>query len=112
AGKPLPPAYTEENLELVGKGAGNLVRAIQIARSFGIPVVVAVNRFREDTAAEIDLVCRIAIEAGAGGLAEAVVKACRKPNDFHFLYPLDLSIKEKIEIIVREVYGGAGVKYL
>jgi formyltetrahydrofolate synthetase len=128
AGKPLPPAYTEENLELVGKGAGNLVRAIQIARSFGIPVVVAVNRFREDTAAEIDLVCRIAIEAGAedaamtdhwaqGGagavaLAEAVVKACRKPNDFHFLYPLDLSIKEKIEIIVREVYGGAGVEYL
>jgi formyltetrahydrofolate synthetase len=127
AGKPLPTAYTEENLELVGKGAGNLVRAIQIARSFGIPVVVAVNRFQEDTVAEVDLVCRIAIEAGAedaamtdhwaqGGagavaLAEAVVKACRKPNDFHFLYPLDLSIKEKIEIIVREVYGGAGVEY-
>lgn len=128
AGKPLPTAYTEENLELVGKGAGNLVRAIQIARSFGIPVVVAVNRFQEDTVAEVDLVCRIAIEAGAedaamtdhwaqGGagavaLAEAVVKACRKPNDFHFLYPLDLSIKEKIEIIVREVYGGGGVEYL
>jgi formyltetrahydrofolate synthetase len=128
AGKPLPPAYTEENLELVGKGAGNLVRAIQIARSFGIPVVVAVNRFQEDTAAEVDLVCRIAIEAGAedaavtdhwakGGvgavaLAEAVFKACRTPNNFHFLYPLDLSIKEKIEIIVREVYGGAGVEYL
>src|SRR5580698_3305788 len=103
AGKPLPPAYTEENLELVGKGAGNLVRAIQIARSFGIPVVVAVNRFQEDTAAEVDLVCRIAIEAGAedaavtdhwakGGvgavaLAEAVFKACRTPNNFHFLYP-------------------------
>jgi len=128
AGKPMPPAYTEENLELVRKGAGNLVRAIQIARSFGIPVVVAVNRFHEDTAAEVDLVCRIAIEAGAedaavtdhwakGGagavaLAEAVFKACRKPNNFHFLYPLDLSIKEKIEIIVREVYGGAGVEYL
>jgi formyltetrahydrofolate synthetase len=128
AGQSLPPAYTKENLELVSAGAGNLVRAIQIARSFGLPVVVAVNRFREDTAAEIALVCRIAIEGGAedavmtdhwaqGGagaveLAEAVVKACRKPNDFHFLYPLDLSIKEKIEIIVREVYGGAGVEYL
>ncbi len=128
AGKPLPPAYTEENLELVSKGSGNLVRAIQIARSFGIPVVVAVNRFQEDTAAELDLVCRIAIEAGAedaavtnhwakGGegavaLAEAVFKACQRPNDFRFLYPLDLSIKEKIEIIVREVYGGAGVEYL
>ena len=45
-------------------------------------------------------------------LAEAVSKACRKPNNFHFLYPLDLSIKEKIEIIVRQVYGGAGVEYL
>ena len=128
AGQPLPAAYTEENLELVRNGAGNMVRAIQIARSFGLPVVVAVNRFREDTAAEIELVCRVAIEAGAedavmtdhwaqGGagavaLAEAVVKACRKHNDFHFLYPLDGSIKEKIEIIVREVYGGAGVEYL
>ena len=128
AGQPLPPVYKEENLDLVRQGAGNLVRAIQIARSFGLPVVVALNRFREDTAAEVDLVCRIAIEAGAedavmtdhwaqGGagavaLAEAVVKACEKPNNFRFLYPLDLSIKEKIEIIVREIYGGAGVEYL
>jgi formyltetrahydrofolate synthetase len=128
AGQPLPQAYKEENLELVRKGGGNLERAVHIARSFGIPVVVAVNRFKEDTAAEIDLVRRIAIDAGAddavmtdhwarGGagavaLAEAVVKACGKPNNFHFLYPLDLSIKEKIEIIVREVYGGSGVEYL
>ena len=128
AGQPLPAAYTQENLEFVGKGAGNLVRAIQIARSLGLPVVVGVNRFREDTAAEIDLVCRIAIEAGAeaavmtdhwaqGGagavaLAEAVVKACQGTKDFHFLYPLELGIKEKIEMIVREVYGGAGVEYL
>ena len=128
AGQPLPPAYTEENLELLGKGAGNLVWAIGTARSFGLPVVVAVNRFKDDTTAEIDLVRRIAVEAGAedavmtnhwaqGGagavaLAEAVVKACQKPNDFHFLYPLELSIKEKIEMIVREVYGGAGVEYL
>jgi formyltetrahydrofolate synthetase len=128
AGQPLPPAYTEENPELVEKGSGNLVRAIQIARAFGLPVVVAVNRFKEDTQAEIDVVCRVALAAGAddavmtdhwarGGagavdLAEAVVKACEKPHDFRFLYPLDLSIKEKIEIIVREVYGGAGVEYL
>jgi formyltetrahydrofolate synthetase len=91
-------------------------------------VVVAVNRFKDDTAAEIDLVRRVAIEAGAedaviadnwaqGGagaveLAEAVVRACEKPNDFHYLYPLDLSIKEKIETIVKVVYGGAGVEYL
>jgi formyltetrahydrofolate synthetase len=128
AGQPLPSAYTEENPELVEKGSGNLVRAIEIARAFGLPVVVAVNRFKEDTAAEIAVVCRVALAAGAddavmtdhwarGGagavaLAEAVVKACEKPHDFHFLYPLDLSIKEKIELIVREVYGGAGVEYL
>ena len=128
AGQPLPPAYTEEDTHLVELGASNLIRAIQIARSFGLPVVVAVNRFQEDTAAEIDLVCRIAREAGAGDavmtdhwarggagarvLAEAVIQACRRPNDFHFLYPLELSIKEKIETVVREVYGGAGVEYL
>ena len=128
AGQPLPAAYTEENLNLLCKGSGNLVWAIGIARSFGLPVVVAVNRFKDDTAAEIDLVRRVAIEAGAedaviadnwaqGGagaveLAEAVVRACEKPNDFHYLYPLDLSIKEKIETIVKVVYGGAGVEYL
>jgi formyltetrahydrofolate synthetase len=128
AGQPLPPAYTEEDPELVEKGSGNLVRAIAIARAFGLPVVVAVNRFKEDTQAETDVVCRVALAAGAddavmtdhwarGGagavdLAKAVVKACEKPHDFRFLYPLDLSIKEKIEIIVREVYGGAGVEYL
>ena len=105
AGQPLPAAYTEENPELVEKGSGNLVRAIQIARAFGLPVVVAVNRFQEDTAAEIDVVCRVALAAGAddavmtdhwarGGagavaLAEAVVTACEKPHDFRFLYPLD-----------------------
>lgn len=127
AGQALSSAYTEENPELVEKGSGNLVWAIQIARSFGLPVVVAVNRFQEDTDAEVDVVCRVALKAGAddavmtdhwarGGagavaLAEAVVKACRKPHNFHFLYPLELSIKEKIEIVVRQVYGGAGVEY-
>ena len=50
--------------------------------------------------------------AGAVALAEAVVKACQKPSDFKFLYPLDIGIKQKIEIIVREMYGGAGVEYL
>jgi len=100
----------------------------QNARRFGLPVVVAVNRFRNDTAAEIDLVRRAAIDAGAedavmsdhwarGGagaiaLGEAVVAACEKPADFKFLYPLDISIKQKIETIVREMYGGAGVEYL
>jgi formyltetrahydrofolate synthetase len=94
---------------------------------FGIPVVVAINRFKDDTAAEIELVRHFAIAAGAedavmtnhwaeGGagstaLGEAVIAACRKPSHFQFLYPLDLSIKEKIETIVRDMYGGAGVEY-
>ncbi len=127
AGSPLAPVYSEENLELLEKGCSNLVRMIKIARSFGIPVVVAVNRFHTDTQAEIDLVRKIAKEAGAedavaanhwalGGagaadLGRAVVAACEKPSQFHFLYPLERSIKEKIETIVREVYGGAGVEY-
>ena len=97
------------------------------ARSFGIPVVVAINRFKNDTDAEVDLVRRLAIAAGAedavmtnhwaeGGagavdLGKAVVAACEKPSNFHFLYPLEMSIKEKIETIVREMYGGAGVEY-
>jgi formyltetrahydrofolate synthetase len=128
AGRPLPAAYANENLELLARGCSNLVKMIQNARCFGLPVVVAINRFRQDTDAEVDLVRRAAIEAGAedavmsdhwarGGagavkLGEAVVAACEKPADFKFLYPLDASIKQKIETIVREMYGGAGVEYL
>jgi formyltetrahydrofolate synthetase len=128
AGRPLPAAYATENLDLLEKGCANLVRMIQNARRFGLPVVVAINKFKNDTQAEIELVRRIAIAAGAedavmadhwarGGagavaLGEAVIAACRKPADFRFLYPLDASIKEKIETIVREMYGGAGVEYL
>ena len=103
------------------------MRLIANARSFGIPVVVAVNRFKDDTDDEVALVRKLAIAAGAadavvsnhwaeGGagavdLGKAVIAACEKPSDFHFLYSLDLSIKEKIETIVKEMYGGAGVEY-
>ena len=127
AGQPLATEYSQENLELLEKGCANLVKMIQNARAFGIPVVVAVNRFNDDTAAEIDLVRRIGVNAGAedavmsnhwarGGagaieLGKAVIAACEKPGDFQFLYPLDMSIKEKIETIVREMYGGAKVEY-
>ncbi len=128
AGQPLHASYTSENLELVEKGCANLVKMIENVRLYGIPVVVAVNRFSADTDAEVDLVRKLAIGAGAdaseasdhwaeGGagaadLARAVVAACAKPHNFQFLYPLDLSIKEKIELIVRKIYGGAGVEYL
>ncbi len=127
AGKPLAHAYTQENLELLEMGCSNLLRLIGNARSFGIPVVVAINRFKDDTNAEIELTRRIAIAAGAedavmsnhwaeGGagsikLAEAVVAACAKPSKFQFLYPLDMSIKDKIETIVHKMYGGSGVEY-
>ncbi len=128
AGQPLAHAYTQENLELLEKGCSNLLRLIGNAREFGIPVVVAVNRFKDDSAAEIDLIRRLSVAAGAedavmsdhwaqGGagavdLAHAVVAACKKPANFRFLYPLEMSIKDKIETIVREMYGGSGVEYL
>jgi methylenetetrahydrofolate dehydrogenase (NADP+)/methenyltetrahydrofolate cyclohydrolase/formyltetrahydrofolate synthetase len=127
AGRPLDTAYTEENLELLEKGGANLAKNVSIARMFGIPVVVAINRFKYDTQAEVALVKRIAeeagayaavpsnhwAEAGAGAieLAEAVVDACEQPSDFEFLYPLELSIKDKIETIARKVYGADGVDY-
>jgi formyltetrahydrofolate synthetase len=127
AGKPLDKAYTQENLELLEKGLSNLTQHVENARKFGIPVVVAVNRFTSDTAAEIEVVKKAAMEAGAeavamsnvwakggeGGaeLAEAVITACEKPNNFRFLYPDDMSIKEKIETIAREIYRAGEVTY-
>ena len=128
AGKPLAPEYTEENLDLLRAGLGNMQHHIKNALGFGVPVVVAVNSFKDDTQAEVDLVRQAALEAGAedsvvarhwmeGGagaiaLAEAVIRAAEKPGNFDFLYPLDISIKEKIEIICKEIYGADGVDYL
>jgi len=127
-GKPLPKELTEENLDFLEKGSENLRAHIGIARQFGIPVVVAVNRFTTDTDAEVELIRKVAKDAGAldavpsehwaeGGegakdLAEAVVKACEEPSNFQFLYPLDISIKDKIETIATKVYGADGVDYL
>jgi len=127
-GRPLAPAYQEENLELLRKGLANLEANIGIAKLFGVPVVVAVNKFPTDTEAELELVQEAAVAAGAeaacisevwakggaGGaqLAEAVVAACEKPSQFQFLYPLELSIKEKIETIATKVYNAAEVDYL
>ena len=128
AGKPLASEYTDENLELLRKGLPNLEKHIQNAIKFGVNVVVAVNSFATDTKREVELIRDAALAAGAtdavvsthwmdGGpgaidLARAVVKACERPTNFKFLYPLDLSIKEKIELICREIYGAEGVDYL
>jgi formyltetrahydrofolate synthetase len=126
AGRPLDHAYTSENLELLEKGMPNMVRHIKNALGYGVPVVVAVNSFKDDTEAEIELVRKYAIEAGAedackcthwmhGGkgaieLAKVVMKAAHKPKQFQFLYPLEGTIKEKIEAIAK-FYGAEGVDY-
>jgi methylenetetrahydrofolate dehydrogenase (NADP+)/methenyltetrahydrofolate cyclohydrolase/formyltetrahydrofolate synthetase len=127
AGKPIPEAYQTENLELVEKGCANMCKHISNARKFGVPVVVAINRFTTDTDAELEVIRKKAIEAGAedavpcehwgkGGLgavdlANAVVKATEKEQkDFKFLYDLDLSIDEKIAVIAREMYGADGIE--
>jgi len=126
-GAPMDKAYTEENLELLEAGLPNLGVHIKNALRFGIPVVVAVNSFKDDTPAEMEMVREYAVSQGAedsvvsthwadGGkgaakLAEAVVAACEKPVDFKFLYPLDWSIKKKIEHIADVIYGADGVTY-
>jgi len=126
-GRPLPPELVKENLPALEKGCANLVKHIENARLFGVPVVVAVNRFTEDTEAEIKLIQEKAVAAGAEGaylsevwatggdggreLAEAVAAACEKKLDFKLLYPDDASIKEKIETIATKIYGADGVDY-
>jgi len=128
AGAPLAPEYVDEDLELLARGAANMLAHIRIARRFGVPVVVAINRFPTDTTAELELIRKVAIEedgvvdavvcenymqggAGAVELGKAVMKAADQPSQFKFLYELALPIKEKIEIIAREVYGADGVDY-
>lgn len=127
AGKPLDPRLLEEDLESLAQGICNLEKHIENMKLFGVPVVVAVNKFTTDTDNEIEFVRKKALEAGAdyvatsevwekggeGGieLAEAVIKACEKPSNFRFLYPLDMSIEEKIETIATKIYNADGVVY-
>jgi len=127
AGKPLAAEYTDENLGLLRAGLPNLERHIQNARKYGVNVVVAVNSFATDTPAEVELIRQSALNMGAmdavvsthwadGGkgakaLAEAVLKASEQPSAFQFLYPLEDSIKQKIETIAKEIYRADGVDY-
>lgn len=127
AGRPLDVAYVEENLELLEEGCSNLSAHIKNAKRFGVPVVVAINKFSTDTDKEIELVRKKALEAGAedavmsdhwssGGagsidLANAIIRACEQPSDFKFLYDVNLSIKEKIETIAIKIYGADGVEF-
>jgi formate--tetrahydrofolate ligase len=127
AGKPLPEGLQKEDLDALAAGIGNLQKQIENVKLFGIPVVVAINRFPTDTEAEIEFVKQAALAAGAsaahtstlfadggkGGedLAHALVKAADEPSSFRFLYPLEASLKEKIETIATKVYGADGVDY-
>jgi len=129
AGKPLQEEYTEENIELLAKGCCNLQKHIENAKKFGVNVVVAVNKFKTDTDNEIETVKKAAMEAGAfdavlsnhwaeGGagaedLAKAVDAACKACDGeaFKFLYDVNKSIKEKVEIISKEIYGADGVDF-
>ena len=128
AGAPLAPEYKTENLELVRKGLENLRAHCENAYKFGVPVVLALNRFSSDPESEINFVLEMCHrsnftfagvvtnhweEGGAGAveLAKAVIKAAEAPADFKFLYPLDIPIKQKIEAIAKEIYGADGVDY-
>lgn len=116
-----------ENLKALDKGFANLERHIENVRKFGVPVVVAINRFPTDSAAELGLIAercrqadvRVALsevwaKGGEGGraLAEAVLETIAgEPSTFHPLYPVEMSIKEKITTIAREIYGADGVDF-
>lgn len=125
-GRPIPEEYTRQNLELVEKGMENLIHHINTVKKSGINPVVCINSFHTDTPEEIKLVRRYVEETGArcavsehwlkGGegaleLADAVIDACNDPVDFKYLYPLDMPLRERVEIIAKEVYGADGVSW-
>lgn len=126
AGTPLPQEYQTENIDLVRAGCCNLAKHIANAKSYGVPVVVAINKFSTDTDAEIEVIREEAKKAGAedaipanhwaeGGkgavdLAKGVMEASTKPKDFKLLYDADKSIVEKMEIIAREMYGAKDIE--
>ena len=125
-GVPLPDAYKKAAPELVEKGCANLVHHIGIIRAAGINPVVCVNMFPTDTPEEIAIVRRAAEAAGArcavskhyaqggagaGELADAVKDACKQGNDFHFLYPNEMKLRDRVEKIAKVVYGADGVSW-
>jgi formyltetrahydrofolate synthetase len=133
AGRPLDPGLAVEDLDSVEKGAVNLQKHLENVRTLGVPAVVAINRFKTDTPAELELVRKIALESGAydaqvsevwefggkggKGLAESVVSAAESGQHAngaapHSLYPLDMPIKDKIETVAKTMYGADGVEYL
>ncbi len=126
AGLPLPDSYAKEDLGLLEKGIPNMVHHINIIRTSGINPVVCINSFHTDTKAEVEMVRKAAVAAGArcavsshwadGGdgaleLADAVKEACEDKNDFHFLYPMEMKLRERVNKIAKVVYGADGVSW-
>ncbi|MEE8414612.1 MAG: formate--tetrahydrofolate ligase [Dehalococcoidales bacterium] len=126
AGLPLSEEYTKENLGLLEKGLPNMLHFIGVIRESGINPVVCINRFHTDTDAEVAIVKKAAEAAGArcaesshwakGGegaldLADAVIDACNEENDFHFLYPMEMKLRERVNKIATVVYGADGVSW-
>ncbi len=127
AGKPLDEGLVKENMPALEEGVCNLEKQIENVKIFGLPVVVAVNRFAADTDLEINFVKNKALEFGAddcvvsevwlkgskGGLdlARAVIRAANSLKKFKFLYPLNIPIKEKIKMIATKIYGAKDVEY-
>jgi formyltetrahydrofolate synthetase len=125
-GMPLSENYTKENLGLLEKGLPNMLHHINTIRISGINPVVCINRFNTDTDAEILMIKKAAEAAGAraaesnhwakGGdgaleLADAVMDACKENNDFKFLYPLEMKLRDRVEKIAKTVYGADGVDW-
>ena len=126
-GRPLPAEYTEENLELLEKGCCNLFHHVNNVKKSGIKPVVCINRFHTDTDAEVELLRKLCAEQGVrcalsehwryGGegaieLAQAVIDACEEPEEpIKFLYDLDTPLRERVELIAKEVYGADGVDW-
>lgn len=125
-GRSLPEEYKRENLKLLENGIPNLLRHIAIIKKSGINPVVCINAFDTDTKEEFTMVRRHVEGAGArcvfsehwrrGGdgaleLADAVIDACREKVDFRYLYPLELPLRKRIDVIAREIYGAGGVDW-
>ena len=125
-GKAMPEEYTKENLGLVENGLDNMRHMIKVIRKSGINPVVCINRFYTDTDAECAIVRKAAEEAGArcaeskhwelGGdgaleLADAVIDACNDESEFKFLYPIEMKLRDRVDIIAKEVYGADGVSW-
>jgi len=126
AGIPLPEAYTKEDLGLLEKGLPNMLHLIGVIRQSGINPVVCINCFHTDTKDEIAMVRKAAESAGArcavsthwadGGdgaleLADTVKEACEEDNEFKFLYPMDMKLRERVDKIAKVVYGADGVSW-